>query len=228
MFLVDAASWVIPQGVCQPPAISVTIFPQLLSPAWSPRSRAAPEHTMLLQQHPAASWGRGKHHGCGAAATLHPCPSAPSQDNVNALICVLNPYRHSSPAAQALPSWRNVTFNPARSFFELEQNWSANQAGSSFYKVHKVCFHQPYHTNELLFTYNNDWEAKFHAGQVKNPFSSVTGSSKPTQIRQSKTWVLFCWFNLWQQGSELNCPLRGITVMPMKCRDAAENILHLF
>lgn len=87
----------------------------------------------------------------------------------------------SSPAAQALLSWRNVTFNAARSFFELEQNWSANQAGSSFYKVHKVCFHQPYHTDELLFTSNNDWEAKFHAGQVKNPFSSVTGSSKPNR-----------------------------------------------
>lgn len=35
-FLVDAASWVIPQGLCQPPAISATIFPQLLSPVWTP------------------------------------------------------------------------------------------------------------------------------------------------------------------------------------------------
>lgn len=130
LLLVNAASRVISQGLCQPPTIAVAIFPKLLSCTdTSPELAAAeqPHHT----QHSChstlpASWGWGKHHGCRVAATLHPCPSASSQDNINALLRVLQHCSRPSPAAQALPSWRNDAFNPARTFFDLEQDLSPN------------------------------------------------------------------------------------------------------
>lgn len=77
-FLVNAASWVISQGLCQLPAISIAIFPKLSShartPALSWLQQSSPTtRTMFLPQH---SWGWGKHHRCGAATTLHPCINA--------------------------------------------------------------------------------------------------------------------------------------------------------
>lgn len=155
MFLVDAASWVIPQGLCQPPATSVTIFPQLLSPVWSPSpelpAAGQPQNTAWSCYSTLQLPGDGVN---SRDEGLQP-PCTPVQVHLQRTVSVLHPYRCLSPAAQALPSWRNATFNPARSFFELDKNLSANQAGSSFHKVHEVCFHQPYHTDEFLFTSNN-------------------------------------------------------------------------
>lgn len=160
---------------------------------WAACSRAAPEHTLLLLQDPSAPWGWGKHRDVG----LQP-PGSPVQVHLHRTMSVpcylcCTPTNTPQPAAQALPSWRNATLNPARTIFELDQNLAANQAGSFFHKVREVCFHQP-----LFFAYNNDWEAKVQAGQVKYPPSSGTGISKPAQMRKSKTWVLLCWCNLWQ------------------------------
>lgn len=67
---------------------------------WAACSRAAPEHSMLLLQYPAASWGWGTHED---VRLQPPCLSV--QVHLHRTVSIMHSYRYPSPAAQALPSY---------------------------------------------------------------------------------------------------------------------------
>lgn len=205
--------------------------PQSSSPVHGPHpqgSRIALPHQHPCHSTPPASWRWGKHHGCGAVAILHSCPGAHLQNNVNTPPCVLHHCRHSSPAAQAPPSWRNNSFDPAR-IFQLERDLFPDEVGSSFHKAYGAGLHQSQHTDKLLFTSSEDWRDTFHAGQIDislqqwhREFQTKIGWHKSRRESYSVDAVCDT------KDLSLLLPTQNYQSDTYKITDVVENIWHIF